>query len=207
MPIFYRDHQYILYIHVPKTGGRFIQETFVANGYQCGFMDTSNITTEFNRIRTCSPQHYHANLLRQTVRFNRLSCVFMTVRNPLDRIKSEFLWRERDPSVDPDVWLKHILSVYPSDNFILDNHIRPQTEFLIDGADVFRTEDGFNRDWLQLLNTRLGLNFELLPETRPNSSRINTGKDSSDVALNEESMDLIRNFYRADFERFGYVMP
>ena len=48
----------------------------------------------------------------------------MTVRNPMDRLKSEFLWRICDPAVDPNRWAQQTLHSYREDPFFLDNHMQ-----------------------------------------------------------------------------------
>ncbi len=204
MTVFIRGRLSVLHIHVPKTGGGSILNLFKRNGFAVEFCDLSSIVTDMNALRTCSPQHYHAALLQASLRLNRLTYVFMTARHPLDRLKSEFLWRVRDPAVNANAWAKHILSVYARDAFILDNHIRPQHEFMLDGAEVFRIEDGFGHDWVARIGDRLGVDLDPGDGERANVALDYCGRSIADVSFNDCMTAEVVRFYSRDFDAFGY---
>ena len=130
----------------------------------------------------------------------------MTVRNPLDRLRSEFLWRVRGNSADPNAWVQHVLHEYSLDKFILDNHLRPQIEFLIEGADIFKTENQFDQNWLNSINAKAKLNLQILPNGKANCSKDLTGRTIDDVHLSAHFLDLVQQFYVQDYERFGYSL-
>src|SRR5690349_24415788 len=110
MPVFVRGAIKVLYIHVPKTGGNAIMKFFASNGFDIEFCDLSSTSDGLNALRTCSPQHYHGELLAKTLRLNSFSYTFMTVRDPVQRLKSEFLWRVRSPTADSSRWAVETLS-------------------------------------------------------------------------------------------------
>jgi hypothetical protein len=205
MTIFIRGHVKVLYIHVPKTGGGTIMDFFKSNGFDVAFCDTSSIISGFNALRTCSPQHYHRDLLKQTLRLESFTYVFMTVRHPIDRLKSEFLWRVRDKSADPNSWAYGTLANYEKDEFLLDNHIRPQHEFLLPGADIFRLEDGYEDAWINRISESLGVEMAHRNVDHKNVAMEFSGRSVEDVHFNEAASSAIAHFYRNDFGRFGYT--
>lgn len=204
MTVFRRERMALLQVHVPKTGGRSILNLLQHNGFSVDFCDVSSITTGFNALRTCSPQHYHADLLRQTLRLDRLDYVFTTVRHPISRLKSEFLWRVRDPAVDPNAWVAATLDAYADDPFLLDNHIRPQHEFLLDGCDIFHAETDVAEALAIRLEQRLGLALTAPPEGRLNVASSFCGRTIADVSLDSATRARVVAFYALDFQRLGY---
>jgi hypothetical protein len=206
MPIFIKDNTAVLYIHVPKTGGTYIQNIFIENGFEVYFIDISDITAGVNSYRTCSPQHYHASMLLQTLRLERFNYIFMTVRNPISRLKSEFLWNVRN-SFDPNVWARHMFHVYKNDAFVIDNHMRPQSEFWLEVAQVYRIEDGYGASFARQLREYAGINITNFPEDRPNKALSYSGQTVDDVHFDMETMAQIIQFYSDDFTRFNYSPP
>ena len=204
MPIFIRGDVRVLYVHVPKTGGNAIMKFFQDNGFGVEFCDLSNVRNGLNALRTCSPQHYHAQLLSMTLRLHAFSYVFMTVRNPVDRLKSEFLWRVRDPASSPDNWARQTLGAYAENSFVLDNHIRPQHEFLVPNAEVFKMEDGYDGDWVDRVAQKTGTALSGSNVPRTHVAEVFSGRTTSDVVFSPEVTDQIRAFYAEDLSRFGY---
>lgn len=59
MPVFVKNNLKVLYVHIPKTGGTYIEDLFRQNGFDVKFWE-SNLLGGALR---CSPQHYHHELL------------------------------------------------------------------------------------------------------------------------------------------------
>lgn len=200
MPLFVKNDVAVLYIHVPKTGGSSIEHFFELNGFHCEFRDAGQ-TFSFNKYRHCSPQHMHAEQLHAAIRLRRVNYIFMTVRHPLSRLLSEFRTRVRDDRKPYRLmnWVDQTFRAYIDDPFIIDNHIRPQSEFLIQGCDVFRQERGYAALSAKL-EERLGPIF-------PNR-QIGHGNAGPDMAIGDAEIEairpVVRQFYRQDFLTFGY---
>lgn len=207
MPIFIKNDLSVLYIHVPKTGGGTVLQMFKENGFTVHYCDTSNITAGFNSYRRCSPQHYHADLLSATLRLERFDYAFMSVREPINRLKSEFLWRcyaNGTKEIDPNAWARHIFSRYRDNPFILDNHIRPQHEFVMGSVDVFKYEEMFTNDWYNQLSKKIGLIIKK-PRRSLHVSKDYSGRKVSNIEFDPSISKKIIDFYEIDFSEFGYV--
>ena len=202
---YYKDIN-ILYIHIPKTGGTTIESEIKKKYKQTLYSRKTNniLPFPFNRI---SLQHqffriikFYKNILN--VNFNNLK-VFTIVRNPYDRIISDLFWFKLiKKSSTPEEVYKVIKYKYLNNNN-LDNHNRPQWKFicnykneLIDFIKIFYTEN--LNDSNNELNNFLGFKINT------NNIKLNGGVKDYSKYLNNNSKELIYNFYKKDFELFNY---
>jgi hypothetical protein len=203
MPVFIKDHFRVLYVHVPKTGGTAVEFFFEKNGFSASFIDRGGPNT-LAPVMKCSPQHMHAAMLQEVFALRGFTYMFMTVRNPLDRLVSEYRMRAvmQQHIEDIDSWVDYVLTTYPGNEFLIDNHIRPQHDFWLPGCEVFRQEDGFGEAWVARIVEKVGCEFEhrqvevamrfAVPPAAP---------------LSPASVRRIREFYAKDFEFFRYKLP
>lgn len=204
MTVFRKDLLNILYVHVPKTGGGSIHGFFEKAGFETHFCDTSSEKTGFNALRTCSPQHYHAFLLKRTLLLQKFDYIFLTVRHPIDRLKSEFIWRNRGPDCDASEWANQMLDRYARNPFLHDNHFRPQHEFHLPQAEIIRTEADVILEVAERLATRFGIVCEPGPTRSRNVARTFDVKTVADIIVDPPTLDRVTEFYRRDFELYGY---
>ncbi|MEQ6896917.1 sulfotransferase family 2 domain-containing protein [Microbacterium sp. KR10-403] len=207
MPVFRKNGKNILFIHVPKCGGSSVEYSFRDSGYRVEYRDPKLGRKSLNHLRTCSPQHMHAEMLRQTLRVERFELVFMIVREPIARFRSEYVYLHRKheavsrKAADVSAWARKEFRAYEKDPFVLDNHLRPQSEFWMPEAVVYRLEDGFDA-MLDDLNTRFHVG--VTAAERALHSEKEVGFPSSEVELSDDLTQHLRGFYHDDFERFGY---
>lgn len=207
MPIFRRDGQSILFVHVPKTGGTSIERLFAASGYETLYRDSVTGQGSVNRLRKCSPQHMHAEMLDRIFNLGSFDFVFMLVREPLARFRSEYSMRVKDVQRGPGnvtEWAERVFHKYRQNNFFLDNHIRPQADFYVPGCVVYRLESGLE-EIVRDINSRLI--SPLVDETpRALDSKKMRGVSSSQVPLAPSLVDRLRTFYVGDYHKFGYPL-
>lgn len=97
MPIFETPKGKVLFIHIPKTGGSTISRE-LARHHQMS-MNTNSFWPGYD----CTPQHLHAGPLTGLFEPAALAYVFTVVRNPVDRIRSEYNWNQK--AVHQDAFL------------------------------------------------------------------------------------------------------
>lgn len=209
MPIFRRDGKSILFSHVPKAGGSSMEKLFADAGYTTLYRDTKEGPGTVNRLRRCSPQHMHADMLQQLFRIDRFDFIFMITREPFARFRSEYAMRNRkNLKVDAgsvETWAERLLREYAHNPFVLDNHLRPQCEFYLPGCTVYRLEDGM-ASIVADLNERIDAG---LPDAIPRvlDRATSNGISSNDVTLTDRLQSRLEILYREDYALFNYQPP
>jgi hypothetical protein len=196
MPIYKKDGKAVLFVHVPKVGGTTIDHIFRSNGWLVTFQDGGGQPDTILRHLKCSFQHFHADLLTQFLNPDSFDAVFTVLRDPLARLQSEYLWRRQhaqQPVSDFNTWTKEMFSRYRFNRFLLDNHIRPQCEFILPGAQVTVLEAGLARVFEKLSET-LNMPFRY-DETRVHNASIS----EAEIEISARTVRRIRRFYARDF--------
>lgn len=151
----------------------------------------------------------HADMLQTNFRLGTFDRIFMMVRDPLSRFKSEYIWRNRKDLKVVDAesvnsWGAKAFKKYARDNFVFDNHLRPQVDFYVPGSSVYRFEDGVQRV-VDDLNARFDLG--LIPDVpKVKDGKKETGFSSSDVIVSAVMEAKIKRMYFEDYTRFGYSL-
>ena len=209
MTVFSRADKWILYVHVPKTGGTSIEGAFESSGWKLSYREGFGRKGEANWYRRCSPQHMHADQLEQVFRLDRFDGIFMTVREPIARFQSEYLHRHRRREAIPldaasvEAWAFARLAEYRRDPWMLDNHLRPQSEFHLPGIPVFRLEDGLDAA-VQDVSRVFGVEGPQTVERLNLGETLTGGVSSRDVEISPRLRDTLNVWYARDFEQFGY---
>jgi hypothetical protein len=206
MPVLRREGRSVLFVHVPKAGGSAIERVFGQSGWKVLYRDPKEGPDSMNRLRRCSPQHMHRSMLETIFEMDRFDGIFMTVRDPLARFRSEYAMRNQSAvtaaAEHVDEWAERAFLRYAEDPFVFDNHLRPQSEFYVPGCLVYRLEDGLEgvvRD----LDARwdLGLVQEV---PRVMDRQVASGSASSEVRVSATLEARLRACYSEDLSRFGY---
>lgn len=196
MPIVEIQNKRLLFIHVPKTGGSAIERLFSEHG-----------TVAFERSddraldTPCIPRHYHGEPLSRLFSQEMFDYVFMVVRDPVDRIISDYRYyvkrkkREKRPP-NFSFWLRYRLWRARRNPWYMDNHFRPQHEFECLDATVFRYEDGLD-ECIATVASEVGLE---IPSTLP---KVNASPPIP-VSPTTGDLEMIRRGFEGDIERFSY---
>lgn len=208
MPIFTKDDRSVLFVHVPKTGGTSLERLMIRAGWSMGLHATPTTEPrEHFRMRRCSPQHYHGALLQELVHVGRFDLVFLVVRDPIARFRSEYAFRRSEPGAGSaaavNAWANDSFDRLPVSPYLRDNHLRPQHEFLLPGAQVYRLEDGLE-PIADHLNAEFGLGIERSIK-RFKHSGAGDGLASGDVEIDASLEARLRAVYAADYAVFGYA--
>lgn len=206
MPVFLKEGRAVLFVHVPKTGGTSIERHFAANGWRMHYRDARTGAGSLNSYLRCSPQHMEAERLQQLFRLDRFDLVFCVVRDPVARFRSEYAMRNaRDLRTDApavEAWGDRAFAAYARDPYTLDNHLRPQHEFLVPDTLVYRLESGLDAA-VDDLNSRFDLGLTGgVPRHRDRSKA--SGVATRDIEVSDALDARLREFYAGDFERLGY---
>lgn len=190
MPLFRVFDRLVLFVHIPKAGGTSVERFLSAAG------ETALLHGRKIRGMSMTPQHIHADIYEKILPESFYDYSFCIVRNPFDRLASEYIMRTGSEE-DFDRWVERIFSEYPADQFVHDNHIRPQTEFILPGIEVFRFEEGI-RNIIGRVAARLDI--------EPPKEDVHQRKSPPiEISATERTLQRIEEFYASDFEAFGYA--
>lgn len=195
MPLYRNADKVILFIHIPKTGGSTVENVLRAAGAAQALKGHKRVGFSHS-----TPQHMQWTVTRQWIPQSFYDYSMAVVRNPFARIASEYRWRvgmSSAPLPDFNKWIASRFRAYETDNYILDNHIRPQNHFVGKDVDVFRLEDGLDAPILAGM-ARLGL-----PPERATIQHANRTKPMP-LPASSSTIARIAQFYSEDFRIFGY---
>jgi hypothetical protein len=194
----------LLFIHIPKTGGTVIEQQIKEQHKQTLRAPNSNILpSPFNHI---SLQHQFYTTIykfkdKLNVNFDNIK-IFSVVRNPYDRIISDlFFLRLIKPNFSSEQVCNIIKNNYINRDDI-DNHNKPQYKYITDeNKNIISNIKIFHCEKLNKINKQLnefiGFNINIIKK--------NVNKDYSKY-LNKESIKIINDYYKKDFELFNYPL-
>ena len=212
MPVFRHGAEWSYFAHVPKCGGTSVERYLMGRFGQIGFYDkTVSLRRDTAWSRT-SPQHMDWATLQTLLPPEFFAAVFAVVRHPVARAVSAYHFQievERTLAAETGFsdWLRTQARAFEADPFIMDNHFRPQVDFLpAEGCAVFHLEHGLEA-LIPYLDRLAGDEAGPRAIERANSRDDGKRRKSADpVAPTPEDLALMQEIYGADFARFGYAI-
>ncbi len=189
--------EYVLFIHIPKNGGTTIESCF--NIKSILFSDRrKGFPFKVN------PQHFDAKTIRKLGVDNLIKSSFAIVRNPIDRLISEYHWCQKRNKLirlffNFDTFVFYFFSLYKKNPYINDNHITPQKDFILNDTIIYKFESGFNSIILDIEDR-----FKLI---KSNEQHHQNKSIKSEVKISSVTFNTIVNFYKMDFLTFDYKVP
>lgn len=202
----YYENINVLFIHIPKTGGSIIEHRLNEKTKQTlrNLYPKNELLPKPHDVQSLQHQFYstlykYKNILK--IDFDNIK-IFTIIRNPYDRIISDLFFLGLMKTNDSSETVYDIIK----NNYLfknnLDNHNVPQYKFITNekleiypNIKIFKTEN-LNDD-NKIINDFLGVNI--------NIKQSNVNKNYSKY-LNKDSIALINNFYKKDFELFNYKL-
>lgn len=208
MPYFKNDYINVLFIHIPKTGGSSL-ELYFSSKYNIPLNNKSlydpiknkQLLNENIKINT-SLQHITYNQIVKydkifNIDFNNIKIITI-VRNPYERFISDLFYFSLITTDSTKEEVFDILNNYlVSDKY--DNHNIPQYKFITtDEDEIIQNIHILKTESLTSEMKNLGyIDFDIY-------TNVNTNKVNYYNYLNNESIEIINNFYHLDFVLFNY---
>ena len=195
MPLIRHQDKIVLFVHIPKTGGTSVEDAMMRSGAVVAL----KYGKRFEGFMKTTFQHLNAEIYEGAIPADFYDYAFATVRHPVPRLVSEYFYRRKRGfrAASFDRWVNDALREQTRNQYAMDNHIRPQVDFLTEGVEVFRIEDGIDKPLTKAAEV-LGMT---LSETDTHTNRRKRKKKVQWTAATRARM---LDFYAADFERFGY---
>jgi hypothetical protein len=154
MPVFWKqDQRPVLFVHVPKAGGSSFSSVLVS----CGWRELYSIRglhADALGFAHCSPQHWHGEILDWMFKRDCFAHIVAILRDLFERLMSEYRWQSHQAmtSMQPAEWTAFVIDSCLRDPYVFDDHLRPQSDFVLEGASLYRLEsDGLARALRQCL--------------------------------------------------------
>jgi Sulfotransferase family len=210
MPIFRINGQLHYYAHVPKCGGTSV-ETYLQQRF--GNMALyeplpPNVRAAQIWSRTTA-QHIPVWALDRLIPPEWIASSFATVRDPVDRLISDFhFWRDKVKSIPPDAdfdaWFDESATRVKVDPFFRDGHLLPQSSFVPENARVFRLEDGLDAI-PAYIDSLTGSSDG--PREMPVEMVGRYRQENARPVPSAATLAHIARVYAVDYARFGYDIP
>ena len=199
MPLFSdpNSHHTLFFIHIPKTGGRAVRQSFLESKYEVThhlFTQTLFIKNKEKEIPHLTFPHY--NLLSQV----KNSPKFSIVRHPLSRFIS--MLSENIININTIESEKDFLKTI---NFLQDfysesNWFIPQHSFIEDNTQYWKFEDGINNKFIEWIKNKFGFFIEKIHMNYEYRKYDFTQK----IKLSPNIKKYVKDYYKKDYEKFGY---
>ena len=181
-----------LFIHIPRTAGRFLEENFKYNGLQ--------VECEiWNSIDGIEVAHFHRELYEKYLDVKGIPHITI-VRNPIDRFFSASIFLKRIYGECQEE-MEDVMMFYSMlDNFPLSqgiNWFRSQLDFISEETNVWKFEDGFGIDFNNWMSQILGVEFQV----KDVPYKELTTNESNKLERSAKLIDNITSLYRKDIEQ------
>ena len=182
-----------LFIHIPRTAGRFFTENIKLNNFE---LETQFIWKSVDGVE---PAHFHKELYEK--HFNVADIPHITiVRNPIDRFISTSIFLTRmygdgiQDMVEDPMMLSMMLENFPLTEGV--NWFRPQMDFISSKTNIWKLEWGFGNDFEEWMSDILDTEFTMkdIPYKKLSTDETNKLKKSDRLIKN------IKQLYVKDFE-------
>lgn len=209
MPIFKAGPRLVYYAHVPKCGGSAVGWYLAERFGALAFSDRQHTRQpQERRWSRTSPQHIDAESLGRLFPAGFFDATFTIVRHPVPRLVSAYHFQlEVEKTISERAlfseWLEDIVELRRENPFLYDNHVRPMTEIVPEGAKVFHMEHGLDGliPWFDAVTGETA-GPRAIPKI--NEKGAYTEARTERVRPTDSDLARIAELYAADFARFGY---
>jgi hypothetical protein len=202
---------FVYFIHIPRTGGRFINSIFLNDkNYITSFKNYDSFYK--NRVIPHLTYPHYLDLDKFFINYNNLDGFniksiehFTVVRNPFCKFKSSikaFLTCEKDLSNIIDL-SKNELQFFINEinSNTNDNWFISQSSFISSQTKIWKYENGIGVDFVKWIKKEF--NFDI---KNTNAGYLKKCYDSTNLDLDslEKIRPIIKEIYKEDFIKFGY---
>lgn len=196
-------NSYLEYIHIPNTCGTSIEDLGKIYDFKWGRFNES--IEYLNKIK-------YSNWHNPNYIIPKNTNLFTIIRNPYDRIISEFFYLNRVNLIsynkNIDDFYKFIdkyLNLFTDNNNIFNYHLTPQTTYTHNENNnqrirhIIKMDNNMNSN-LDILFKKYNLNIDInkLPYNNISNKTFTVNE------INQEYLDKIYNFYERDFKLLNY---
>ena len=192
-----------LFVHIPRTGGRFIEVNLEKNGWEVEPIDQYGIPHyQHSFIEDCEIAHFHRDLYEKYCDIEGIEQIAV-VRNPIDKFFSASTYlitvygKEIQEKLEDYGEMVSIIENFPMSETL--SWWRPQVDFVTDTTHIWKFEDGLGTDFGDWLGEKLVVPFEI---DKYANYAMNRYEGSFKLDRTPKLIDNICKFWREDIEQF-----
>ena len=192
-----------LFVHIPRTGGRFIEVNLEKNGWEVEPIDQYGIPHyQHSFIEDCEIAHFHRDLYEKYCDIEGIEQIAV-VRNPIDKFFSASTYlitvygKEIQEKLEDYDEMVSIIKNFPMSETL--SWWRPQVDFVTDTTHIWKFEDGLGNDFGDWLGEKLGVPFQI---DKYANYAMNRYEGSFKLDRTPKLIDNICKFWREDIEQF-----
>lgn len=182
------------HIHIPRTGGRFLEKNLKLNGFEAE-------QSIWHTIDGVEIAHFDRKMYEEHLNTEDIPHITV-VRNPLDRFIScsiflKRMYGEIDNELEDENYFYSLIENYPLTEG--RNWFRPQVDFLTDKTHIWKFEDGFGEEFGLWMSKILEMDFVVHNVTYEKLSTDETNR----VQRSDKIIHNVRTFYRDDYAKLA----
>ena len=192
-----------LFVHIPRTGGRFIEVNLEKNGWEVESIDQYGIPHyQHSFIEDCEIAHFHRDLYEKYCDIEGIEQIAV-VRNPVDKFFSASTYlitvygKEIQEKLEDYDEMVSIIENFPMSETL--SWWRPQVDFVTDTTHIWKFEDGLGINFGDWVSKKLGVPFEI---DKYANYAMNRYEGSFKLDRTPKLIDNICKFWREDIEQF-----
>tara|TARA_B100000287_G_scaffold223869_1_gene211241 strand:- start:352 stop:1002 length:651 start_codon:yes stop_codon:yes gene_type:complete len=200
----YPTGERFLFIHIPRTAGRFIIMNLFNNG--C-LWDDLHLRKKmmYDVYEGTEIGHFHREYYEKYLKVKDIPHIAI-VRNPITRFKSSSFYLKRycgdeieRVMEDPKKFFS-ILDAISGDNFSR-NWYRPQVEFISSETHIWKFEDGFGSDFTKWINDITKVDFTFDKDVKYPEWVIFAPDKDNKFTLTSKHISNIMDYYNEDIQQ------
>lgn len=182
-----------LFIHIPRTAGRFFQSNLKRNNFKLDH----NANGSIGGIEVL---HFHRDLYEKYLDVDEIPHISI-IRNPIDRFfgASSFLKRmygeDIQSLVEDELYFFSMLDNFPLTESV--NWYRPQVDFISEKTHIWKYENGFGEDFEEWISSILQVPFKMYDVPYKKLSY----DESNKLERTDKLIDNVRKLCRRDIEQ------
>jgi len=202
MLIYHKDIDPLYFIHIPRTGGRYLRELFINNQY---IVNHWHFGEYHNNIVVPHLQYPYYSKFTNYGKIKQ----FTLIRNPIDRFVSMFCAGiiKDNHTLDKNKILnnKRLLFEFIENNInSLNSHTNwflPQHHFINYNCKIWKLEDGLDNNFYKWMEINFKVKFKIKNIYNNYSTKYDVYKK---IKLSKKTIGYIKEFYKHDYKLLGY---
>ena len=198
-----------LFVHIPRTAGRFVEQNLEAQGWVWEKIDENIELTRRNdpsKVRMYDSvdgieiAHFHKEYYEKYLDVEGIPHITI-VRNPIDRFISCSIFLRKlygddiDEMLEDEMYFYSMIQNYPLSQSV--NWFRSQLDFISDKTHIWKFEDGFGDNFGKWVSDIIGVDIKMRSDMPV--QKLPTD-ETRKVKRSAKLLDNIRNLYRKDIE-------